>query len=262
MIRVRLLLVTVLVVVAAATAFVVATGGGPFGVQLVLGRQRAARFYHAHAWHDAAAAFQSLIQDATSARRSDAVPLLSYGLGTADYRLGRFDRAVQAYHDAVAGDRALQQRAYYNMGNAYVWKARAEYDHTGKRMALRGAIDSYEEALLIDPTDANARWNLEVALRRLADASDSSTMSRHREGADWGGGNLTKSGYAGAPQTGAGASPGGGFGRDGGGEAVPEITETHARQLLDAVERAQVSGQDLNKTTRRNPTRPSHESDW
>lgn len=226
-------------------------------------QQRAARLYQARSWHEAAHAFQSLIHDATVARHADALPLLDYDLATTEYRLGRFDAAAQTYHTAVAGDPHLAERAYYNLGNTYVWQARSSIDHMTKRMALRGAVSSYEEALVLNPNDRDAKWNLEVALRRLADATEPpSQLSRHRDAADWGGGNLTKSGYAGNPQTAAGAVPGGGFGQPGGGDAVPEIDETHARALLNAVERAQVSGQELNGPLTRRPRRPTHEPDY
>ncbi len=240
----------------------VAARAGAGRIGLVIGRQRAARLYAVRQWHEAADAFQGLLRQPVVRHTGNAVPLLSYDLGTTQYRLGRFDAAAQSLHAALGADARLAARAYYNLGNTYIWQARASIDHTSKRMALRAAVESYEEALVRDPGDIDAKWNLEVALRRLDDATDHSSMSRHRNAADWGGGNLTKSGYAGTPQTGAGATPGGGLGPRGGGDAVPEITETHARQLLDAIERAQVSGQELQGPQTRNPPRPSHEPDW
>jgi tetratricopeptide (TPR) repeat protein len=226
-------------------------------------RQRAERLYYARSWHEAAQAFQSMIHDATMARESDALPLLNYDLATTDYRLGRFDAAAQNFHTAVGGDPKLAERAYYNLGNTYVWQARSSVDHTTKRMALRGAVSSYEEALALDPHDADAKWNLEVALRRLADATvPPSPFSAHRDAADWGGGNLTKSGYAGNTQTAAGTTPGGGFGQPGGGDVVPEIDESHARALLNAVEHAQVGQQELNGPLTHRPQRPSREPDY
>lgn len=226
-------------------------------------RQRAERLYHARSWHEAERAFQSLIHDATTARQADALPLLDYDLATTQYRLGRFDMAAQNFHTAVAADPGLAERAYYNLGNTYVWQARASFDHLTKRMALRGAVSSYEEALALNPRDQDAKWNLEVALRRLADASEPpSSLSRHRDAADWGGGNLTKSGYAGNPQTAAGTTPGGGFGQPGGGDVVPQIDEPQARRLLNAVEHAQVGQQELNGPSTRGPTRARPTPDY
>ncbi len=127
---------------------------------------------------------------------------------------------------------------------------------------LRAAIDSYEEALLLDPQDRDAKWNLEIALLRLEDASDSAGAGLHRGDANWAGGNLTKSGYEGAPQTGAGATPGGGYGTSSGEEAVKQITETEAREMLKTVEQAQVTGQQAGAQPTPAAQRPSHERDW
>jgi tetratricopeptide (TPR) repeat protein len=191
------------------------------------------------------------------------LPVLDYDLATTQYRLGRFDAAAQNFHTAVAGDRRVAERAYYNLGNTYIWQARTTLDHLTKRMALRGAVESYEEALVLDPHDADAKWNLEVALRRLADATEPpSPLSRHRNAAEAGGGNLTKAGYSGTPQTAVGATQGGGFGQPDGGDVVPQIDESRARKLLNAVERAQVSGQDVNGALQRGSQRPTREPDY
>jgi tetratricopeptide (TPR) repeat protein len=55
--------------------------------------------------------------------------------------------------------RAGLQRAWYNLGGARL----ADDD-------AAGAVDAYEEALRLDPSDADAKHNLEVALRRLDEA--------------------------------------------------------------------------------------------
>jgi tetratricopeptide (TPR) repeat protein len=251
------LLVTMVLAVALA-AFVLRGRISTF-----LARQHADRLYQARAWPAAQRAFQLLLREATTARESDALPGLDYDVATTDYRLGRFAAAAQNFHTAVAGDRRLAERAYYNLGNTYVWQARSSYDHVTKREALRAAVESYEEALVIDPHDPDAKWNLEVALRRLADATDApSPFSRHRNAADWGGGNLTKSGYAGTPQTAAGTTPGGGFGQPGDGDVVPQLDVEQAHKLLNAVERAQVGGQELNGPITRRPPSPQREPDY
>jgi tetratricopeptide (TPR) repeat protein len=251
--------IAIVIIVAAASVIIAMRGR----LVDIVHRQQAARLYQARSWHEAERAFEGLIHQATVKREPDALPLLDYNLGTTDYRLGRFDAAVQTLHAALAGEPKLAERAYYNLGNTYVWQARSSIDHATKRMALRGAVSSFEEALVLDPNDRDAKWNLEVALRRLQDATEPPSMlSRHQNAADWGGGNLTKAGYAGNPQTAAGATPGGGFGQPGGGDAVPDIDEAHARALLNAVERAQVSGQELNGPLKRSPRPARHEPDY
>ncbi|MBX6333333.1 MAG: hypothetical protein IRY91_15915, partial [Gemmatimonadaceae bacterium] len=126
--------------------------------------------------------------------------------------------------------------------------------------SLRAAINAYEDAVLLAPNDVDAKWNLELAVAKLENEEVQLRGGTHRD-ANWGGGNLTKSGYQGAPQTGAGATPGGGFGTGGGSEAVPVLTERDARRLLREAERATVTGQDVRRPPKPDQ-RPVHRRDW
>jgi tetratricopeptide (TPR) repeat protein len=195
--------------------------------------------YRAGSYREAYDAFRRIASEKSAARQRDLLPALDYNSGDALYRLGHYDEAMMRFRDALAGSPALQERSDYNRGDSYMKEAEAASDRGAD---LRAAITSYEEALLLEPHDADARWNLELTLRRLAD-EDARAGAGRRRGANWGGGNLTKSGYAGAPQAGAGAAPGGGFGGTQGEQPVQEITEARARQLLKAIERAQVTRQ-------------------
>ena len=245
---------------AVALAVVAAQKAG--GVRMVLARDQALRLYRARHFKEADSAFHALVRLETQHHRLDVLPPLEFDLGNTAYRMGKFDNAQQEYHTAQGGSRKLRERALYNLGDTYIWQARSDYDHSGKLRELHGAVEAFEDALVIDPHDADAKWNLEVALRRLADAGEHYSTARRRNEADWGGGNLTKSGYAGTPQTGAGATPGGGFGTGGGDESVPEITETQARKLLKAVERAQVTGQEIPGKMSHSQAGRLRERDW
>ena len=212
--------------------------------------------YHAGSYREAYDAFRRIAMEKSVVRQPDLLPALDYNSGNALYRLGHFDEAAARFHSALLGPRALRERSVYNLGDTYMKKAEVESDRSAN---LRAAISAYEDALLLDSHDADARWNLELALRLLAD-TDARTGAGRRRKANWGGGNLTKSGYAGAPQTGAGAAPGGGFGGAQGEQSAPQITETMARQLLKAIERAQVTGQ---AGTIGSPSHtPSRRKDW
>lgn len=200
---------------------------------------RAESLYRAGSYREALDEFRHVARENLDSRHLDVLPALDYNSGNALYRLGHYDESISRFRAALAGHRSLQERSDYNLGDTYMKKADVESDRGAN---LRAAISAYEEALVLDPSDADARWNLELALRKLADV-DAKAGAGRRRGANWGGGNLTKSGYAGAPQTGAGAAPGGGFGGSQGEQPAQQITETRARALLKALERAQVSGQ-------------------
>lgn len=65
------------------------------------------------------------------------------------------------------------QRAWYNLG-----AARLARDHAA------GAVDAYEEALRLDPSDVDAKHNLEVALRRLEEERRRLLPPRESPGGD------------------------------------------------------------------------------
>lgn len=79
-----------------------------------------------------------------------------YNLGNAMYDAGEFERAMKIYSGAIDSTRTPEQleRAYYNMGNA-----------SFQAQKFDKAIASYIEALRHDPSDADAKQNLELALR-------------------------------------------------------------------------------------------------
>jgi tetratricopeptide (TPR) repeat protein len=252
-----------LVLAAVAIAVLIGISAhGAGGWDMLLARDRALRLYRGRHFKEADSALHVLVRTATQHHRLDVLPPIEFAIGNTEYRLGKFENAEAEYHTAQAGSDRLRERALFNLGNSYVWQARGDYDHDGKARELRAAVEAFEEALVVDPHDADAKWNLEVALKRLADASQYYSASLHPRDANWGGGNLTKSGYAGTPQTGAGTTPGGGFGAGGGDEAVPQITETQARKLLEAVERAQVGAQESPGRMDRSRGGPLRTRDW
>jgi Ca-activated chloride channel homolog len=212
--------------------------------------------YRAGSYREALDAFRRIAREKVASPQRDLLPALDYNSGNALYRMGHYDESIMHFRGALAGQSSLRERSDYNLGDTYMKKADVESNRSAD---LRAAISAYEEALLLEPSDADARWNLELTLRKLADA-DARVGAGRRRAANWGGGNLTKSGYAGTPQTGAGAAPGGGFGGSHGEQPVRQITETRARQLLKAIERAQVTGQEGRGGSPSHMT--SHTQDW
>lgn len=71
---------------------------------------------------------------------------------------GQFAQAEEAFRMALRVDTGqLAQAIYYNLGNVYFDQRRFE-----------AAVVAYQQALLLNPGDADARYNLELALRRLS----------------------------------------------------------------------------------------------
>lgn len=193
--------------------------------------RRAERRYDAGDWPGA-------YTEWSRAHQSSANPVFAFDAGNALYRQKHYAEATARWREAL-GQQRLRQRSSYNLGNAAI---RAAEDATGteKDSLLDGAVSAFEEAVRLDPTDRDAKWNLEIALRRRGERPGGSSSGRSRRG-DYGQGNQNVPGFQGNPEAAVGAMAGGGFGSGADGESVKELDPTQARQLLDAVQREQLA---------------------
>lgn len=167
--------------------------------------------------------------------RQQGGPEVRFNAGNSLYRMKQYNEAARSWREAMSGPDRLRQQAYYNMGNAFV---RAAEDANALSGYLDRAIIGYEEALRMDPTDRDAKWNLELALRKRGDVPQAGSRGRGGR-AEYGRGSREE-GYEQSREAQVGAMAGGGQGGDEG-ESVEEMNEEQARSLLDAVERQQIS---------------------
>lgn len=181
----------------------------------------------------------------------DTSAAVRYNLGTSLLRLGRYDEA-RPHLEAAARARRISGRAAYNAGNTDLVPAAAGKTPADQREpALRRAVAHYRQALLHDPADADARWNLELAQRLLAE---------ERKGGGGGGGGSPEPDPD--PDTGGGKAPSpatpppapSGPGGDGG------MTPEQAQQVLDGAERReqQVQRRELKRASQT----PAGVRDW
>jgi tetratricopeptide (TPR) repeat protein len=207
------------------------------------------RHYARGEYPEAYAAFHKALARDSSAR-------VQYDAGAALYRLERYEEAAGRFRNAAARAEtpAQRQRALYNLGNAMV---RVGEDKPTEAEPLLQAVAAYEEVLRMDPGDRDAKWNLEIALRRLDDDRISGGTSGRGRNADYGQGNMNVPGYEGNPDAAVGAMAGGGFG-SAEGESVEELSEEEARRLLDAVQRQQLTSHEGRPSQRG----PRGERDW
>ncbi len=207
---------------------------------------RGERLYHQGKYGDAYGVFHAAQIGDTSAR-------LAFDAGSALYRLERYEEAAEQFR-AAASDPGLRQRSLFNLGNAMV---RAAEEKPGTPDPLYRAAEAFEGALRLDPRDQDAKWNLEIALRRLGDDRTSGGSSGRGRNADYGQGNMNVPGYEGNPDAAVGAMAGGGFG-SAEGESVEELTPEEARRLLEAVQRQQLTSHE----GRRNKQSNKGDRDW
>lgn len=212
--------------VAALLLVVVGCGGesGPF--------RRAVRLYHKSRYPESFALYQGPL-----ARSKN--PLVQLGAGNAGYRVSRFEDAAVRYQAVAGGATGSEVRtvALFNLGNAWFRAGQASKERAAD--FYDRAIAAYEEVLLASPADDNARWNLELALKKRDEVESSGSPGRGGRALS-GQSSGTQEGLNGERQQAVGAMAGGGSG-DAAGESAEELSEDEARKLLESVERQQLT---------------------
>lgn len=102
-------------------------------------------------------------------------PVAHYNLGTALYKQGKFQEAVQSFqaslsrHSEQTAERLSRSNILYNLGNAQF-----------KVGDLTGAVDAYKQTLRLDPQDTDAQYNLALALELLKQQEDLAQQQANR----------------------------------------------------------------------------------
>ncbi len=99
-------------------------------------------------------------------------PELLYNLGNTMIKQKAYDKAVQSLRQAIGkADKGLQQNGWYNAGNALF--------ETGK---YDDAIQAYVQALRLNPADRDAKFNLELAWRKLQQQKQLGSSKDQKQG--------------------------------------------------------------------------------
>lgn len=102
------------------------------------------------------------------ARRPDDARL-AFNAGVAAQRQGDFEAAARHYESTLAtDDLQLQQRAFFGLGNTRFRQGESAEDPADKSRMWEDAARQYQAALGLDPTDTDARGNLEAVQQELA----------------------------------------------------------------------------------------------
>ena len=95
---------------------------------------------------------------------------LHYNFGTAAYKNNMFEDAAKSFSEALkSDDLGLQQKAYYNRGNALFQRGN-ETLQTDPQHSIEmwtEAVASFDGALQLDSKDENASYNLEQVKKKL-----------------------------------------------------------------------------------------------
>jgi len=120
----------------------------------------AAKAYHAGKFADAATSYRRAID------KGDKRPEMLYNYGTALLSADSMQGAAEAL-DRVADvpQTELRHRALFNLGLAHLKPGLAAPEGQADDQ-LDAALAAYKKVLLLDPTDVDAKWNYELALRK------------------------------------------------------------------------------------------------
>src|SRR5205814_1687687 len=93
---------------------------------------------------------------------------LHFNAGDAAYKAGDLDKAALHFKLAtIDPDLKLQQRGYYNLGNTLYRLGEQTPDDNGKIHQWQNAVESYTNALALNPQDTDAKYNLDLVNRKL-----------------------------------------------------------------------------------------------
>ena len=106
----------------------------------------------------------------TQLKRQPESPALQFDRGTAAYKAGDLDQALDAFSQATTSqDPHLRTRAAYNLGNTLFQRGAAQKEKEPKIQEWKNALQHYEEALKVEPKNADAIYNRDLVRKLLED---------------------------------------------------------------------------------------------
>ncbi len=120
--------------------------------------RRGNALYRQERYAEAIEAYRAGVAAAEARGKAGVRSSLYNNLGAAHYRAGAYEQAAEAFRAALTAAEAAEgrARAAYNAGNAAF-----------RLEDLQAAVDYYKQALLAQPDDPDAKFNYELARRRL-----------------------------------------------------------------------------------------------
>ncbi|MDA1093080.1 MAG: tetratricopeptide repeat protein [Acidobacteria bacterium] len=107
-------------------------------------------------------------------RQAPDSPVVPFNDGNALYRTEAFERAMDAYQKAAeSGDPRVAASAWYNLGNALY-----------NQQQLEPALEAYKQALRRNPSDTDAKHNLEVTLEQLQEQQQNQDQNQDQNQSD------------------------------------------------------------------------------
>ncbi|MCB1229504.1 MAG: VWA domain-containing protein [Verrucomicrobiae bacterium] len=112
-------------------------------------------------------------------------PRAAYNAGTSAYQSGDFAQAEQTLSQTLshADDLSLQQRSYYNLGNARYRLGQESLQQDPKSTIAKWeeAVKSYDDALALNPGDEDAKFNREFVQKKLEELKEQQQQSQQNQ---------------------------------------------------------------------------------
>ena len=98
------------------------------------------------------------------------VSQLDYNVGCAAFKSGDYDKAAASFSNALGtGDAALKSKAAYNLANTLARRGAAEKEKEPKLAEWKSAVQNYDHALALDPSNTNAKENRDIVSKAIAE---------------------------------------------------------------------------------------------
>ena len=113
----------------------------------------------------------ALNQFSRQLQRQPHSPALHFNVGDAAYQQGDIDKALGAFSQALTSpDPQIREKAEYNLGNTLFQRGAMQKEREPKVQDWRNALQHYEQALKIEPKNADAAYNADVVRKLLEEA--------------------------------------------------------------------------------------------
>jgi len=114
--------------------------------------------------------------------KTPADPRLRYNLGATAYRRGHFEEAAKAFDDVTkAPDLALQEKAYFNLGDSLVRLGEKAEDPSAKMKHWEESVKQFDSALKLNKQDSDAQHNLDFVKKKLEELKQQQQEQEKKE---------------------------------------------------------------------------------
>jgi len=115
-----------------------------------------------------AEAYRSFQEDLKNHPDSAVKDKMQFDSGTAAYKMGDYDKAVEAFSEALLSrEKGLQENSHFNTGRTLEERADMDKSDEDALTDLKNAQTHYEDALKLNPNNQAAKANLEAVKKKI-----------------------------------------------------------------------------------------------